>query len=114
RKFRFRAPGGAWQSRNARAISLATTDTKVENHGIVTVSGLRPVSEFLIVGCQHGWLCGIRYDLREIGSSRDSHGVYCVRPFLVRNLLYLNPNNRIVQKSCDRARVRTADGEKNE
>lgn len=32
------------------------------NHGIVTVFGTGPISEFLIVGCQHGWLYGIGYD----------------------------------------------------
>jgi hypothetical protein len=26
------------------------------NHGIVTMSAASPISEFLIVGCQHGWL----------------------------------------------------------
>jgi hypothetical protein len=26
------------------------------NHGIVTASAASPISEFLIVGCQHGWL----------------------------------------------------------
>src|SRR5436190_15437722 len=61
RKFRFRAPLVAWQSRNACAISLATARTNAENHGIVTVSGPRPISEFLIVGCQHGWLYGVGY-----------------------------------------------------
>jgi hypothetical protein len=32
------------------------------NHGIVTVFGTGPISEFLIVGCQHGWLYRISYD----------------------------------------------------
>jgi hypothetical protein len=32
------------------------------NHGIVTMSALSPISEFLIVGCQHGWLRMIGYD----------------------------------------------------
>jgi hypothetical protein len=26
------------------------------NHGIVTLSAASSISEFLIVGCQHGWL----------------------------------------------------------
>jgi hypothetical protein len=36
------------------------------NHGIVTVFETGLISEFLIVGCQHGWLCGISYDRRGI------------------------------------------------
>jgi hypothetical protein len=32
------------------------------NHGIVTLSAASPISEFLIVGCQHGWLRVIGYD----------------------------------------------------
>jgi hypothetical protein len=56
RKFRFRAGLAAWQSRNALTNLSDFTRTQAENHGIVTVSDPRPVSEFLIVGCQHGWL----------------------------------------------------------
>jgi hypothetical protein len=32
------------------------------NHGIVTLPAAGPISEFLIVGCQHGWLRMIGYD----------------------------------------------------
>jgi len=56
RKFRFRAGFAAWQSRNGWAISATSPRAKAENHGIVTVCDPAPVSEFLIVGCQHGWL----------------------------------------------------------
>jgi len=56
RKFRFRAGLAAWQTRNALSISTTSPRANAENHGIVTVSDPRPVSEFLIVGCQHGWL----------------------------------------------------------
>jgi hypothetical protein len=38
------------------------------------VFGKRPISEFLIVGCQHGWLCGISYDRGRIEINRDSDG----------------------------------------
>jgi hypothetical protein len=29
------------------------------------VFGKRPISEFLIVGCQHGWLCEISWRIEE-------------------------------------------------
>jgi len=55
-KFRFRAGLAAWQSRNAWLISAGSPRTNAANHAIVTVYGTRPISEFLIVGCHHGWL----------------------------------------------------------
>jgi hypothetical protein len=73
RKFRFRAGFLAWQYRNAGLISSTYPHAKAENHAIVTLSGRLPISEFLIVGCQHGWLYGISWD-RGILASRDSHG----------------------------------------
>ena len=42
------------------------TAKREENHGIVTVFGAGTVSEFLIVGCQHGWLYEISYDRGRI------------------------------------------------
>ena len=53
------------------------------------VSHLRPISEFLIVGCDHGWLGRVGYDRKGIRVSRDSRGIWSVGSFLVRNLLYL-------------------------
>jgi hypothetical protein len=35
---------------------------EIVNHGIVTMSAMSPISEFLIVGWQHGWLWVIGYD----------------------------------------------------
>ena len=55
-KFRFRAGLAAWQSRNAWLISMNYPRANAANHGIVTGIGAGPISEFLIVGCQHGWL----------------------------------------------------------
>src|SRR5262249_54471436 len=51
-----------------------TSPKQGANHGIVTVFGERPISEFLIVGCQHGWLYPISYDRGENRINRDSHG----------------------------------------
>jgi hypothetical protein len=62
RKFRFRAGLAAWQSRNARLISGSGLALAVQITVLSRVSGVRPVSEFLIVGCQHGWLGRIGYD----------------------------------------------------
>jgi hypothetical protein len=67
--------------------SFARAETA--NHGIVTVSAGSPISEFLIVGCQHGWLGLIGYDRGGFEQNRDSHGMLRLRSFLVRNLLYL-------------------------
>jgi hypothetical protein len=55
-------PVMAWQYRNAGLISSTYPHAKAENHAIVTFSGRLPISEFLIVGCQHGWLYGIGSD----------------------------------------------------
>jgi hypothetical protein len=62
KKFRFRAPLVALQCRNALMISTKSIRANPANHGIVTVLRIRPVSDFLIVGCQHGWLVVIGYD----------------------------------------------------
>ena len=35
---------------------------EIANHAIVTLSAGTPISEFLIVGCQHGWLRVVGYD----------------------------------------------------
>ena len=61
-KFRFRPGLAAWQSRNVWPISAGLTRANAVNHGIVTDAGVRPISEFLIVGCDHGWLGEIGYD----------------------------------------------------
>jgi len=73
RKFRFRAGFAAWQYRNGWAISTTSPRADAENHGIVTVADLGRVSEFLIVGCQHGWLWAIG-KIAGIRVGRDSHG----------------------------------------
>jgi hypothetical protein len=44
------------QSRNAALISAAKGRAIGPNHAIVTPCDVWPISEFLIVGCQHGWL----------------------------------------------------------
>src|SRR5450631_765481 len=62
RKFRFRAGLAAWQSRNAGLISGSGLAWTVQITVLSRVSGVRPVSEFLIVGCHHGWLDRIGYD----------------------------------------------------
>jgi hypothetical protein len=49
------------QSRNPDLILPALPRANAVNHGIVTVVVGAVISEFLIVGCQHGWLGQIGY-----------------------------------------------------
>ena len=54
-------PVRAWQSRNAWLISAALPRAKPQITVLSRIEGARPISEFLIVGCQHGWLGSIGY-----------------------------------------------------
>src|SRR5438105_8408503 len=45
--------------------------------------------DFLLGECDHGWLCRAGYDGWGIRVGRDARGLWSIRSFLVRNLLYL-------------------------
>src|SRR3954464_10376187 len=64
-KVPFLAGASPWQRRNARLISDSLGPRNAVNHGIVTGNHIGMISEFLIVGCDHGWLVKIGYDRRR-------------------------------------------------
>jgi len=65
RKFRFRAGLTAWQSRNAGPIFEVSLVRKPQITVLSRISDGHLISEFLIVGCDHGWLGRMGYDHGE-------------------------------------------------
>ena len=68
RRFRFRAGLDGVAIPQRLAFSACYPRAEGRNHGIVTVLRGPPISEFLIVGCQHGWLGGLNMIAGEIAS----------------------------------------------
>jgi hypothetical protein len=112
--FRFRADLPALQYRNAGLISAGLPGVGARNHGIVTVRGRVSISEFLIVGCQHGWLGRMSYDRGgfENVAIRAASGIKGLFWYGFCSILNSGPVDAGLGRSS--GRDRTADGDENE
>ena len=88
-RFRFRAGLPAWQSRNAWPISTVHLAYRPQITVLSRGAGGRTISEFLIVGCDHGWLVRIGFVRGRIRVSLRFERYLSAGSFLVRILLYL-------------------------